>query len=338
MTVTLSPDAIETMEAAAQLVEEEHDRSKHVGGGDIAAVMGLSPWLTPLELWQLKTHRVEPEVTPQKARIFRRGHKLEPFIREMTIDKLQDMGLQVELVAVNRRYKHPLKTYLAAEIDFELKLTGSVMVGEDEIVFDGEHVNCDAKSVTGFARKKWGDVGTDEIPIEYAAQFMHGLGIANRRWCLVAALRSFDDVDIYWVQRDDETIAAMFGKAVLFWEEHVLKDIPPDPVNFADVKLLYEKAKSEDMLAASEEVAAKVRELKHVNGAISELGKKAEELKFEITSVIGDKRGLALAGKPLCTWGNERSTKFRQKEFAAAHPELAEQFTERGTHRVLRIK
>lgn len=325
-------------EAMAQ--SREQDRSTFLGGSDIAAVMGLSPWMTPLELWQFKTKRVVKEVTPEKRRIYSRGHRLEPFIREMTIEKLQDMGLDVELVAVNRRYTHPGKPYLACEIDFELLLTGTVEIGDELVILDRTHVNVDAKSVTGFARKKWGDVGTDEVPIEYAAQFMFGLGITGRDFCLVAALRSFDDVDLYWVRRDSETITAMFDKAIEFWEQHVVKDIPPDPLNFADVKRLYEKANpiSDMVQVDDEELVQKVHTLKKIKAAKKDLEELEEKLVFEITKAIGDKPGLKCGDKPLCTWNNEKSTKFQQKEFAEAYPELAERFTRRGTHRVLRIK
>lgn len=313
------------------------DRSAFLGGSDIAAVMGLSPWLTPFELWQLKTRKAAKETTPEQARRYSRGHALEPFIRKMTIEKLQDMGLQVEVVGINKRYQHPGKAYLACEIDFELVITGAVMIGDTEVNFLNTHVNCDAKSVTGFARKKWGDVGTDEVPIEYAAQFMFGLGITTRPWCLVAALRSFDDVDIYWVQYDAETVMPMFDKAIEFWEEHVLKDVPPDPVNFADLRAMFEKAKPE-MAEADEALAATVAELKRVKAIKKDAEEREEELAFEVALACGEKAGLVYAGKPLATWNNEKSTKFQQKEFAAAYPELAEQYTRKGTHRVLRLK
>lgn len=316
------------------------DRSKFLGGSDVAAVMGLSPWTTPLELWEYKTHRVIKEETPEKLRIFRRGHKLEPFIREMTVEKLADMGLAVEVQAINARYTDPDFDFLACEIDFELKLTGTVEIGEREVVFNGTHVNADAKSVTGFARKKWGEVGTDEVPIEYAAQFMHGMGINGSGWCLVAALRSFDDVDLFWVERDEETITAMQAKCVEFWNEHVLTDIPPDPVNFSDVKHLYAKASDLAEMAVTEdtELVQRVHDLKKIKGAIKELEEQADVLTFEITKAIGEAPGLVYAGKPLCTWNNEKFSRFKQKEFAEAHPELIEQFTNRGTQRVLRLK
>lgn len=333
---TTKADIIELIEVEA----EEQDRTTRLGGGDIAAVMGLSPWMTPLELWEYKTHRKVKEVTPEKARIYKRGHKLEPFIREMAIEKLKDMGLAVELVDVNHRHKHPGKPYLVAEIDFELRVTGTVLIGDTEVNFIDTHINADAKSVTGFARKKWGEIGTDEVPIEYAAQFMHGLGITARPWCLVAALRSFDDVDLFWVQRDEETIAAMFDKAVLFWEEHVLKDVPPDPLNFADVKLLYPAADPlKGMVVIEDEpLAQRVHDLKRVKSAIKDLEEQAEGLQFEIVKAVGDGLGLAYGGKPLCTWNNERYSRVQQKLLKEKFPEAYAACLDQGTQRVLRLK
>jgi putative phage-type endonuclease len=216
------------------------DRSKFLGGSDAAAVIGVSPWSTPVELWQEKTGRKRKDpADPMRQKILERGHKLEPFIREMAIDKLRERGLQVELVACNARYQDPEHPFLSCEIDFELLLTGSIVIAGELISLDHEHVNVDAKSVTGFARKKWGIEDTEDVPIEYAAQFMHGLMITGRNYCLVAALRSFDDVDLFWTVRDDETIAGMRAKEVTFWVDHVLADVPPDPLTFDDIKALF---------------------------------------------------------------------------------------------------
>ena len=158
---------------AVARVYHDVDRSQFLGGSDAAAVMGLSPWATPVELWQQKTGRAPaPKVTQARQRMFDRGHKLEPFIRDMVIDKLRDQGLDVELLASNQRYTDPEHEFLRAEIDFELLLRGSAVIGSKIVEFKGEHINCDAKSVSGFARQKWGDVDTEDVPIEYAAQFM----------------------------------------------------------------------------------------------------------------------------------------------------------------------
>lgn len=320
-----------------ELAKQEHDRSKYIGGSDIAAIMGLSPWQTPFEKWQEKTHRGEREITPEKARIFRRGHKLEPFIREMTIEKLVDMGLDVELVRTNQRYIDPEVPYFAAEIDFELTIDGEVEINGEIVKFECEHVNVDAKSVTGFARKKWGDVGSDEVPIEYAAQFMWGLGITDRSYCLVAALRSFDDVDLFWVKADAETIPAMRAKAAQFWLEHVLKDTPPDPVNFSDLRALFEKPKAASV-ECDEAMFKKALELKRVKAAIKDLKETEEELAFEVARACGEAAVLTYGGKQVATWNDEAFSRLDQQALKDNYPEVHAACNKTGTHRVLRIK
>ena len=48
-----------------------------VGGSDVAAIFGVSPWTTPLELWNIKKGRMKP---PKKANAnqLEMGHLLEP--------------------------------------------------------------------------------------------------------------------------------------------------------------------------------------------------------------------------------------------------------------------
>lgn len=313
------------------------DRSQFLGGSDSAAVMGLSPWATPVELWQEKTGRVrkDPE-DPIRQRILARGHKLEPFIRDMTIDKLADMGLAVELVAVNERYNDPEHPFLSCEIDFELRLTGAATIGGLEVVFDGEHVNCDAKSVTGFARKKWGHEDTEDVPIEYAAQFMHGLMITGRRYCLVAALRSFDDVDIYWTVRDDETIAAMRPKLVEFWRDHVLADVPPDAMRFDDIKALF-PLDNGLAIEATDEIRDKAEQLRDIKARIKEYEEAEEALKFEIAEFISPHSRLTAGGVDILTWKGQNTTRLDTTALKQARPDLYQEYARTSVVRVLRF-
>lgn len=295
------------------------DRSKFLGGSDAAAVMGLSPWSTPVELWQQKTGRVAKEA-PDRASIkrFERGHKLEPFICDMAIDKLRDMGLTVELIARNQRYIDPEHQFMSCEIDFELRVTGTLVIGGVEVALDGEHINADAKSVTGFARKKWGEEDTEDVPIEYAAQFMFGLMVTGRRYCLVAALRSFDDVDVFWTVRDDETIAAMRPKLASFWLDHVVADVPPDPMVFDDIKLLF-PCDDGTPVEASQEIAVKVEQLRRVKASIKDLEEEEEALTFAIAEWISPHALLKFNGKELASWKGQSDSRLDQKLLAAAN-------------------
>lgn len=313
------------------------DRSKFLGATDIAAVLGVSPWTTPLELWQEKTGRKAKDFSdPKRAAILARGKRLEPIIVDMAVDKLRDMGLTVAVVERNRRYTMPdALDFLSCEIDFELIVSGRVLIGDREFDLDHEPINGDAKSVTGFARKKWGDVDTEDIPIEYAAQFMQGLAITGKRFCVVAALRSFDDVDIFWCVRDDETIEAIRTKCVQFWHGHVLRDIPPDPVNFDDVKALF-PVDNGLAIEASEQVELLAHQFLKARAARIACEKEEDDLKFELTKYIAPHTRLTYQGADLLTWKGQSDTRLDQEALRTDAPELFQKYLRTKVIRVLR--
>ncbi len=301
------------------------DRKKYIGGSDAAAILGVSPWATPVELWFQKTGREEPQpVDPVRERIFARGKRLEPVILEMVIDKLQERGHAVELVKTNHRYYDPEHQFMSCEVDFEL-------------ILDGEHINGDCKSVVGFGRKKWGEEDTEDVPIEYAAQFMHGMMITGRRRCLVAALIGLDDVAIYWVNRDDETIAAMREKEIRFWFDHVLGDTPPDTFTFDDVKLLFPTDNGLD-IAATDEIFDAVEHLKTVKQQIKNLEIREEMLQHQIADFINPFAILKFCGKEIATWRGQNDTRMDLTKFKEENPETFHKYARTKTVRVLRLK
>lgn len=300
-------------------------RRAWIGGSDAAAVLGISSWKTPVELWTQKVGRAaNDDVSEARERMFKRGRRLEPFIRDMVIDKLRDDGHEVTLLAKNKRYRDPQFPFIRTEIDFELAV-------------DGEEVNGDAKSVNSHARKAWGAEGTDEIPLEYTAQFMLGLGVApgHRRRCLVAALRSFDDVDIYWVQRDDETIAAMREKLVAFWTEHVVPKVAPDPRKFADMRMLFQRDNGSS-IEATPDVLALADRLRACQAEIKERQGLEEQLKFEIARYMGPHALLTNGVRDVLSWADQETRRFDSRAFKRDHRDWYELFSKTTTERVMR--
>lgn len=300
-----------------------HDRSRFLGGSDVAAVLGVSHYRTPLELWQEKTGRKVFEADPEEARRKSRGQKLEPFIVEMAVEKLREQGHTVEIITRNARYFDPSLPFLSCEIDAELEV-------------DGQEVNFDAKSASGAARLRWGEEGTDQVPLEYAAQFMHGLGITARPKTLVAALRSFDDVELYEVPRDEITIAAMREKCVAFWRDCVEADRPPDPVTFADCRELWPTADGK-RVEATPEIEALVDELRELRSRKERLATREEWIRFELARFMGPAEVISKGVRDLISWANETRSDFDEKAFRRQHPDWAAMFLKPRTTRVLRI-
>ena len=69
------------MSEARWLACREHgpkgDIEYTVGGSDVAAIFGLSPWTTPLELWMQKKGRMKAKPKPNPGQLAM-GHLLEP--------------------------------------------------------------------------------------------------------------------------------------------------------------------------------------------------------------------------------------------------------------------
>lgn len=296
-----------------------------VGGSDVAAILGLSPWRSPVDVWMEKTCRVVPDalLSPEKAKILERGKKLEPYVIEMGLHKLRERGHQVELLARNKRYTHPDYPWLQVEIDAEFLL-------------DGEHINVDAKTVTGFARGKWGEEDSEDVPMDYAAQFMTGLNVTGRRRCLVLALIGLDDVMTFWVHRDDETFAWIMADLVSFWTVNVLQDKAPDPINLADVRALHPSDNGRTV-ESTPELAEKVERIRRL--AIELAMKKAErdELKMQVGRYLEGYTRLTKGGQEVATFRAHDETELDRDALRRDHPGLYALYERTKTVRVLRF-
>lgn len=272
------------------------DRTTYLGGSDVAAILGVAPpnWNnTPFMLFQKKTGAYVEEITPAKRRILERGARWEPIVLEMMVDELTDRGHDVQVVTTNQRYLDPEFSFLAAEIDAEL-------------IVDGEPVNGEMKTAGYFAAGAWGDYDSDEVPIYYLAQVMHGLMIQPRRRAVVAAVTGFDDRPmIRWVDRDEETIAAIRAREIEFWQRIQSGDAP-DPVTVEDVKWLYPRDRGTS-IDADEALMDTHRRLKAAKASFKALEADIELLGTQIKARMGA-AALLLGpnGKPLCTWKNNK--------------------------------
>jgi putative phage-type endonuclease len=282
------------------------DRSTYIGGSDVAAILGVSPWKSAFRLYQEKIGAFSEEVTPAKAKLFRRGHRWEPIVVEMLIDELQDRGHDVQIIGRNARYQDPELPFLACELDLEL-------------LIDGEETNAEMKTVHLFAAKYWGEEGTDEIPIYYASQGMHGLMIKPRRRCVFAALIGADDLRVHQIERDDETIAAIRAREVEFWQR-VQSRTPPDPEAIEDVRWLYAKDDG-DTIEADDELLALCQALKDAKAANKAGDARADVLTTQIMTRIGNAATVLYRGQRIATW---KSNKAGQKtDWQAAYLDLS---------------
>lgn len=309
-------------------VGPDYERKGFIGGSDIAGILGVSPWASPVTVYQRKTHS-GPESAPRpgKKKLFNRGKLWEKVVGEMLEAKLEDQGHRVRVIGMNRRFVDPAVPYFAAEIDYEILL--------DDIP---DVVNVELKTVHPNASRDWGEEETDECPVHYAAQAAWGLGVTGRNACIVAALFGADELRTYQIVRDTETIDAMRAKARFFWEHHVLPGVPPEPQSLRDVDALY-PGKETIIANADADIMQRILRFRVVASQQSALVAERELLEFEIKRYMGDATILkGLDGvENAVTWRRKESTRFDVGSFKNDYPKLYKQFSRPETTRVFKV-
>ena len=256
------------------------DRKLYIGGSDAAAILGVSPWRTAVDVYLQKQGGKEEEVTPAKQKLFNRGKRLEPYVLELFKD-----ATCAAISKTNHRYFHPEYPFIGAEIDAETEAGANVEI----------------KTVGSFAVKDWGEAGTDEIPLYYLAQVMHGLAVTSRDSCLVGALLGLDDFRVYRVARDADLCALILEKEKAFWTNNVLKGVPPVELVRDDAIKLFKKDTGE-VVEASAELAEAVHRIKKLREVAKVHAAEEERLLNLIKAEMKDAAVLEYDGQPLCSW------------------------------------
>ena len=307
------------------IIAAGHDRTKYLGGSDIAAVLGISPWRTPLQLWQDKT---TPRVEGPAKKVFARGIRWESVVAEMLVESLRSQGREVEIVASNLRYSDDDHPFLAAEIVFELRLDG-----------DDDITNCELKTVHPFRLREWGDSGSDDLPVHYTAQVMHGLGVTRRAHGMLAALFGADELRTYPIEADAETIAGMRSQALCFWNDHVLTGLPPAPKNLADLCILFGKESDGPPLLADEELASRVMRLRALQTEIKAREAESEAVEFDIKRAMREACEIVMPnGKSAVEWKSRKGSWLDETALKEAHPAIAREFQRKWESRVFKLK
>ena len=291
------------------------DRTKYLGGSDVAAILGISPWRTPLEVYLDKVQPREKPVDPNKQRVFTRGQRMEPYVIDLLAE---ETGM--EIIHRGNRYIHRDYGFIAAEIDAEAA--------------SGE--NIEIKTVSPFKAKEWGEVQTDAIPVHYTAQAMHGLMVTGKQVCIFGELIGGDDFRIYRVERDEETIQAILEKEVAFWDR--IKNLnPPEATSVSDISLMFEKDAGTSIEADGKALAL-FNDLRDMKSRFKSLEEEIEVSEEKLKLYMQEHSILTLDGKPLCTWKTQVSNRFDQKAFQLEHPGLYEKFKKTTSSRVFRLK
>jgi putative phage-type endonuclease len=175
-------------------------RAHGIGGSEVAALLGISPYDSPFSLWHRKAGRVA--LDDVDVPVMEWGRRLEPVVCQ----KYQENHPDYRLVAAGT-YRHRARPWQIANPD------RLIHTADDQ--GDTPHGLVEAK--TAYSDDAWGEPGTDEIPVHYRAQCLWYMDTLDRPWVDVAVLIAGSDYREYRVHYDQAEADLIRGRAEEFW-------------------------------------------------------------------------------------------------------------------------
>ena len=189
------------------------ERKKGIGGSDIAAICGYSKHKGPLGIYLDKTDKELPEEKENIAAEL--GLELEPFLsRKFTKWMMDQEGLEIDLHEMDDILQHDTIDYF--------------LVNLDRWFIHPERGECvvELKTTTEYNKDKWEG---DNVPDEYYSQVQWQLLITGFKCGYLVVLVGNRIFDVKLIPRNEEFIKMLAEKGQTFWEEFVVKDVPPAP-------------------------------------------------------------------------------------------------------------
>ena len=270
------------------------DRTKSIGGSDVAAILGISPWRTRLDVWREKALG---DLDAKTSPAMEAGLRMEPAIIHALNAKMQAEDKDARIaraLPVVRGHRHASPDAVAERRGWltlvEIKTTSST---------DG-----------------WGPDGSDEIPDHYLVQVQHYLDVLELEDAIVpvlfwpsdmrsiAGLTTHEVVEavglktyrLTWSRVIAEQIREACAK---FWREHVEPKNPPAAVSLEDAKRCA-FAVNGKAISVTEQIAKLIERRDDLRQDIATMDSHVEAIEFELRELMGDAEvALGSGGKPV---------------------------------------
>ncbi|MDX3516224.1 YqaJ viral recombinase family protein [Streptomyces caniscabiei] len=184
-------------------------RANGIGGSEIAAVLGLSPYESRFSLWHRKKGLIGPvEESPQ----MRWGKKHEPTICDEFAEIHPDAGVV------------PAPTFCHPDRPWQIANPDRLLVGQRPGTARPAAL---LEAKTARDDEGWGEEGTGQIPVWYRAQCQWYLDVLGVKVCHVAVLIGLSDYREYVVEYDPDE-ARILREAGARFIDDLARDVRPD--------------------------------------------------------------------------------------------------------------
>lgn len=196
-------------------------RKNYIGGSDAASIVGLNPFMSNTELWEIKTGRREQEDISDKPYV-KYGTDAEHLLRELFAMDYPELKVGYK---ENNLFTNPDYPFAHASLDGWL---------QDERGRKGVWECKTTEIMSGAMAKKWSD---DKIPDNYYIQVLHQLMVTGFDFAILKAQLKYriegHEVKLrtlhFRIEREDveEDIAYLIKEEHKFWEYVQRGECPP---------------------------------------------------------------------------------------------------------------
>lgn len=280
-------------------------RATGLGGSDIAAIMGVSPYRTALDVWLEKTGRQAAQDVSDVEAVY--------------------WGIANEAAVADRWARdHP---------ECKVRRLNATLVGRpgwkranlDRMVVDGGRPSVlEIKTASAYKAGDW----ADGVPTYYLTQVTWYMAVTGWDMAHVAVLIGGNDYREFDVPRDEEDVRAVTEAATDFWESYVVRDVMPQVVGADAGTIAGLHPDQGDEYATPDDVAGAdelIRQYAEALDAEREASGSRRDAQARLCQLIGDSAGI-VTDIARVTWSRSESRRFDSKRFRAEHPDLYDSY------------
>ena len=241
----------------SEQTEWEKFRAQGIGSSDVAAILGLSPWMTKLQLWLYKTGaEKQPDISNQFQ--VRRGVENEGKARAQI--ELMAGEAYAPALRVHKKYAF-MRVSLDGQTECEKRIC--------EIKVPGKET---------FARAEKG-----EVPDYYMAQIQYQLMVSEAEKCLFFCFHPESGKHAQvWVEPDPAWFAKLRDAVIEFWDL-VQSKVPPEASDKDYVRI-------PDPLGISTRYVEMKQKLREMDAELEAMEVLIKELATHPASIVGSLR------------------------------------------------
>lgn len=317
--------------------QQVKQRVNYLGGGDAAAILGLSRFRTALEVWAIKAGQIIPTDISQEMPV-KLGNMLED-----TVCKLfeEETGKKTQIANASACEQRGL-LYVPNPDDTAGPVTilnreHSFIGGNLDGFVEGERALFEAKTTNSFKQSEW--ESKDEIPVEYQIQCHHYLMVTGLDRAYIGCL--IGNRKFVWriIERNDKLLANMLAKEIAFWQNFVVPKVMPMQITSEDGGVLcglFPQAAPESVIELDDEAQRIAESLDSMQADYKILELEIEKQKNELRARMGTYE-TALTSRYKITWKNQKERRMDTILFKREEPALYEKYAPEKEKRVLRL-